>query len=181
VYLANIYGVFNGKARRACTYLGDAAIIAPRRATARAFSHQNPAYAYRFNAVPNGKLSSSHFDEVAFVFYNIDGVGYDTNPFAGMPQSYIDLADFMSKSWVSFIVNNDPNTWRNSRSGNDSQLEWTSLVFDVAWNTTTNSGNENIYVFGGNGTYAYEIDTFRAAGTRVINGGSEEIARAFQR
>ena len=120
----------------------------------------------------NGTLSASHFDEIAFVFYNVDGHGYKTNPFVGKPQSYLDLADFMSKSWVSFVVNSNPNTWRNNTSSNIAQPSWPSIVFQ---------GNEDIYVLEGNGTYSVELDTFRAAGTRIINGGNEEIALAFQR
>ncbi|CZR68341.1 related to triacylglycerol lipase V precursor [Phialocephala subalpina] len=158
----------NSAWHKAATYLGDAAIIAPRRATARAFTHTLPSYSYRFNATPYGQTSATHGQEIPFVFNNIDGYGYDTNPFTDKPQSYYDLADFMSKTWVSFIATMDPNAWR---SGNSSQPTWLEYVFTVA----------NEFVFEGNGTYYIETDTYRAIGTRAINGGTEEIGIAYQR
>ncbi|KAJ0328210.1 hypothetical protein COL922a_013324 [Colletotrichum nupharicola] len=47
--------------------------------------------------------------EVAFVFNNVNGLGYAANPFEGKPQSYVQLADKMSKMWVAFIHDTDPN------------------------------------------------------------------------
>ena len=50
---------------------------------------------------------------MAFVFHNIAGDGYNNSvavpPFEGKPESYVQAATLMSRSWVSFIVNGDPN------------------------------------------------------------------------
>lgn len=55
----------------------------------------------------------THFAEVAFAFHDTLGVGYEnavaSNPFAGVPDRYYSLATMMSRMWVSFIVDGDPN------------------------------------------------------------------------
>lgn len=43
------------------------------------------------------------------MFHNILGVGYPQSPFANTPQSYKKLSDLMSRYWVNFIVDGDPN------------------------------------------------------------------------
>ncbi|KAK1986730.1 carboxylesterase [Colletotrichum cereale] len=52
-------------------------------------------------------------NEVAFVFNNTDGLGYETavasDPFEGKPEAYRRLADVMSRMWVAFIATGDPN------------------------------------------------------------------------
>jgi hypothetical protein len=76
--------------------------------------HGVPTYSYHFNVKVNGipsLIGSTHFQEVAFVFDNTEGLGYYTqpNPFGGMPKSFRALAKLMSKSWISFIHDLDPN------------------------------------------------------------------------
>jgi carboxylesterase type B len=99
------------------SYFGDVVVHAPRRATNQVWSaYQLPSYSYRFDVVVNGVptfLGSTHFQEVAFVFNNIDGEGYATNPFGNMTahdnEKFVNLLKLMSRSWVSFIVDGDPN------------------------------------------------------------------------
>jgi len=47
------------------------------------------------------------------VFANTQGVGYDTvvskNPFRGGPEENVRVAVMMSRMWISFIVDLDPN------------------------------------------------------------------------
>ncbi|KAJ4146156.1 hypothetical protein NW754_001620 [Fusarium falciforme] len=88
--------------------------------------------------------------EVAFVFNNIHGVGYATNPFEGKPETFVELADLMSKMWVSFIHGTDPNV-----SGGNSTLAWPKYTLDKPDN----------YVFDVNHTaLAYlEKDDYREA------------------
>lgn len=103
--------------KRVVAYAGDKDQHAPRRLWAREWAKQNQtAYSYHFNVLTNGmpvEEGSSHFQEVAFVFNNVDGLGYDTvvaeNPFEGMPATFGKLADTMSRMWVSFITTSDPN------------------------------------------------------------------------
>ena len=55
-----------------------------------------------------------HFQEVAFVMDNVNGYGYEPVglPFMYKPQSYVDLASLMSRSWASFFATMDPNAWK---------------------------------------------------------------------
>ena len=54
-------------------------------------------------------VASTHFQEVAFVFNNLQGLGYAINPFGGEPASYPALSQLMSRAWVSFVHDLDPN------------------------------------------------------------------------
>lgn len=90
---------------------------APRRAVNQAWTAQNvTSYSYVFNVlvagVPNS-IGSTHFQEVAFMLDNTNGLGYpqngNPNPFAGKPQSYTELARLMTRMWAAFISGQDPN------------------------------------------------------------------------
>jgi acetylcholinesterase len=117
---------FNAHYRRVAAYFGDYQFVAPRRATCEWWSkHSDQAYCYRFNAQPNGQHwydGVKHLTEIPFVFYNLLGVGHDelhndtqgVNPFENKPPAYTELADFMSRSWVSFVSTLNPNSWRNA-------------------------------------------------------------------
>lgn len=66
----------------------------------------------------------THFTETSFVLGNTLGPGYNdahnsSDPFAGVPQSYFDLAQLMSCSWASFIYDLDPNTFEGRFEGAD--------------------------------------------------------------
>jgi triacylglycerol lipase len=108
---------FGRQFKRAAAYAGDMVMQGPRRITAQSWAKYNgTAYTYIFDILPNGLnnyIGATHFQEVAFVFHNIAGNGYNNSvavpPFEGMPESYIQAATLMSRSWVSFIVNGDPN------------------------------------------------------------------------
>lgn len=107
----------NEQNRRSNAYFGDAIFIAHRRDTCQTWAAAGlAAYCYRFNTIPNGVANVGHFQEVAFVFDNTDGLGYGdiwgtVNPFANTTQSYYDLAELMSKSWISFIHDLEPNAF----------------------------------------------------------------------
>ena len=90
---------------------------APRRLTNQAWAANNvTSYSYRFNVLVNGvpnTIGATHFQEVAFVMDNTNGLGYAQNlvqnPFGGEPISYIELARLMTRMWASFIYSGDPN------------------------------------------------------------------------
>lgn len=152
---------YGAQFRRSASFWGDYYFIASRRETAKTWaSHDIPAYAYRFNAIPAGvppEVGAGHFKEVAFVFYNIDGVGYrpDIRPFEGKGQRYIDLADLMSSSWVSFVHDLDPNGY----DGQSEVPEWPRYVVD----------SPEDFVFDANVTSFAEEDTYRQEGIALIN------------
>ena len=103
--------------KRAAAYGGDLIMHAPRRMSTQMWAKYNQtAYSYHFNAVPNGPgylIGSTHFQEVAFVFDNTAGDGYNNpvavDPFENEPATLTQLANIMSRMWVSFITELDPN------------------------------------------------------------------------
>ncbi|KAI1856345.1 uncharacterized protein JN550_013831 [Neoarthrinium moseri] len=99
-------------------------------------------YSYLWNVYVNGIAAiygATHFQEVAFVFDNTDGLGYATNPFEGKPETFKTLADLMSKMWVSFMHGADPN------------LGASETVQSVAWPRYTLDAPDNL-VFDVNAT-----------------------------
>ncbi|KAF3342890.1 hypothetical protein VD0002_g5266 [Verticillium dahliae] len=120
--------------KRSAALAGDYQQHAGRRLLTETYSAAGlPVYSYHWNAIVNGLpnpiYGATHFQEVAFVFNNVAGRGYAPNPFEGRPQSYVELADLMSKMWVSFIHGGDPNVdavqWPKYSGANP-----TNLVFD---------------------------------------------------
>lgn len=78
-----VYGLLYGKVT---LYIGDMTFNAGRRYSNGIWTKYGvPSYSYRFDAVPNGINSqivgATHFQEIAFVFQNFDGVGYAVKPF----------------------------------------------------------------------------------------------------
>ncbi|KEY64161.1 hypothetical protein S7711_03454 [Stachybotrys chartarum IBT 7711] len=99
--------------KRAAAFGGDYQQHAGRRLLAEAYSAANlPVYSYLWNVHVNGidtALGATHFQEVAFVFNNVEGVGYAANPFANRPETFVQLSDLMSKMWVAFMNKANPN------------------------------------------------------------------------
>ncbi|KAF2176468.1 alpha/beta-hydrolase [Zopfia rhizophila CBS 207.26] len=99
--------------RRVNAYFGDQLIVAPRRAANIAWSTLNiPSYAYRFDIVVNGipdEIGATSFMEVSFAFNNTARLEYAINPFANTPESFDKLTVQMSRSWVRFVTQLDPN------------------------------------------------------------------------
>jgi len=95
-----ISSTFGAEFRRSATYCSDYVMITNRRYTCENFAGAGlPTYCCRFNAILNAilnaipyQLSATHFQEVAFVFYNLLGIGYGP---VNAPRSYATLAQFM--------------------------------------------------------------------------------------
>jgi carboxylesterase type B len=156
--------------RRSAAYYGDAYFIANRRGTCQAWAARGlTAYSYRFNTLPAGVprcIGATHFQEVAFVFNNTQGVGYSTNPFQGMPLAYQQLSKFMASAWTSFIVDLDPNSFITAGSG---APMWPKYSVDRPENMVWDASMTGI---------AYtEPDTFRQEGIQWIL----DHADAYQR
>ncbi|KAG5753521.1 hypothetical protein H9Q69_012530 [Fusarium xylarioides] len=80
-----------------------------RRANEAWAKHGVPSYAYHFNIMPNGHRPQGG---VAFVFHNINGDGYDTNPFGGngtYPADAKAMSKTISTAWINFVNGLDPN------------------------------------------------------------------------
>lgn len=94
-----------------------------RRANIAWSEHGLPSYAYTFDVTVNGVpdyIAATHFQEVAFVFNNVNGDGYATNPFGGdQAAALVVLAKQMSSAWVNFVVSQDPNSVGDGIAGVD--------------------------------------------------------------
>lgn len=152
--------------RYVAAYAGDATFLANRRQQVATWAANNlSAYSYRFNAQPAGNTIYSgvpHFQEVAFVFDNENGVGYPPialDPFQGKPQSFFDLAKLMSRSWASFIHSGDPNAWTAGRYAGAPL--WPAYSVEAPMNIVWDANVTGL-------AYA-EADTWRAEGIALIN------------
>lgn len=132
-------------------------------------------YSYDFNVLPAGvdaTVGVSHFTEVSFVIANTLGVGYETvvakNPFKGAPEANYRTAKIMSRMWISFIVDLDPNNsggkCKNSSEVGKEVMANEVIVSCVNWPKYT-LDNEVNFVFDANVTgLAYTApDNFRVA------------------
>lgn len=102
--------------KRAAAFFGDAVLQYPRRATCTAWAQNDvSAYSYRFNVQPAGVpgvIGVTHYQEIAWVFDNIDGAGWATNPFNVSDvdrEAYIEVATLMTRMWASFVHHLNPN------------------------------------------------------------------------
>ncbi|KAJ8533455.1 hypothetical protein ON010_g13799 [Phytophthora cinnamomi] len=153
------YGVMY---KRAAAYGGDVIMHAPRRYLSEIWAANDlPSYSYVFNVLTAGNneyIGATHFTEVAFVFYNLLGDGYNnsvaTDPFLNKPDSYKQLARVMTRMWASFVVNLTPNN---------------NGVTALEWPEYTSDNGQNI-VFDANVTeFAYIApDTYRAEGIAYL-------------
>ncbi|KAF2126684.1 carboxylesterase family protein-like protein [Dothidotthia symphoricarpi CBS 119687] len=165
---------YGAQFRRSASYYGDQFFIANRRLTCRTWAAAGvPAYCFRFNAIPAGlpaEIGVTHFQEVAFVFLNLQGVGYppvSVPPFANKTESYRNLARLMDSSWVSFVHDLDPNSWRETYAWNGTEALWPA--YDVA--------NPLDYVFDANVSSYAEPDTYRSEGIKLIIANADVFQR----
>ncbi|EFQ31418.1 carboxylesterase [Colletotrichum graminicola M1.001] len=135
---------FGSQWKRVAAVAGDYQQHSGRRLLARSYAGAGlPVYSYMWDVYVNGIepiYGATHFQEVAFVFNNVRGLGYATNPFEGKPQPYIELAGLMSSMWVAFIHNNDPNVFDDQRMNGATWPLYTpgqphNLVFDANYTT----------------------------------------------
>ncbi|KAF5000538.1 hypothetical protein FGRMN_1705 [Fusarium graminum] len=125
--------------KRSAAFAGDFQQHAGRRLLALTYSaHDIPVFTYLWNVYVNGipaLFGATHFQEVAFVFNNVKGVGYNVDPFEGKPKTFVQLADLMSKMWVSFMHDLTPNNVKTAPKHADwpqySLSQPQNLVFDV--------------------------------------------------
>jgi carboxylesterase type B len=158
--------------RRIAAYIGDLVVNEPRRASNIAWSTFNvPSYAYRFDVTVNGVppvIGATHFQEVVFVFNNTLGQGYAVDPFGNLSASdsekFQNLAIQMSRSWVSFITELDPNA-----NGVQGASTW------PVYNATLGGGLGSNMVFTVNQSSYAEPDTWRGEGIGWISGNARDV------
>ncbi|KAH0342270.1 alpha/beta-hydrolase, partial [Aureobasidium melanogenum] len=163
--VTNLGPQFGPYYRASAAYFGDEVFIANRRKTCETWAANNvSAYSYRFNAIPTGSEFVAHFQEVAFVFNNLNGLGYAIDPFANKSSAFTDLSDFMSKSWVTFVHDLNPNGY----AGKNSSLP--------TWPVYSVEAPQNM-VFDANVTSHAEPDTWRAEGIKLITDNNIQYHR----
>ena len=149
--------------KRSAAYYGDLVMIANRRGACQTWAANGiDAYCYRFNIIPAGLPFVTHFQEVAFVFDNTNGYGYNAlhgtiNPFANKSEAYIQVAKLMSTSWASFIADLNPNNYTGRPSGTpDWAMYSVDNPQDIVWDVNVTGLAYN------------EPDTFRKEGIQFI-------------
>jgi carboxylesterase type B len=102
--------------KRSAAFFGDAVEHAPRRLTSISWlKHKQKAYTFRWNIIPEGVpdyVRATHFAEIPWVFGNLDGIGYEKNPF-GDSHRYGEISKLMNRMWISFVVDQDPNLYES--------------------------------------------------------------------
>ncbi len=98
---------FGAQYKRVAAFQGDVNIHAPRRLANQMWAaHNTTSYTYLFNAISPGVdplKGANHGSEVAYVFDNMETLKINTT------NGFSELADKMSKRWVSFVTTLDPN------------------------------------------------------------------------
>lgn len=137
--------------RRLRAYFGDLSMHVTRRASNHAWSKKGvKSWAYRWDVTTfaaGAGNGAEHFQEVSFVFDNVEGLGYAINPFEGLDSGKLGLAKEMSRRWVSFIVKGEPTL--------EGGAEWP--VYDLE----AGAGVGRDMVFGGS-EGVVEEDSYRA-------------------
>jgi len=110
--------------KRGAAIVGDSVIHAGRRYTTEYYSSlpskvRQPVYSYRFDQTPwNGveelvatvaPVYSTHYSEICFVFAIDSSVSQGNTNWIGPYKNFTDLATLISRSWVSFVHDLDPN------------------------------------------------------------------------
>lgn len=134
-----------------------------RRASNHAWSRNGvKSWAYRWDVTTSAAGAGNgaeHFQEVAFVFDNVNGLGYAINPFSGLDSGKIELAKEMSERWVSFITKGEPAV--------EGVEEWP--VYDV-----NEGGVGSDMVFGGS-KGVVEVDGYRVEAMEWIWENAKEV------
>jgi acetylcholinesterase len=94
--------------KRAAAFAGDWQQHAGRRLLAESYAAANlSVYSYLWNVYVNGIpniLGATHFQELAFVFYDLTSA-----EFKNKPETFKELSNLMSRQWVNFISDANPN------------------------------------------------------------------------
>ncbi|RDW61968.1 hypothetical protein BP6252_11401 [Coleophoma cylindrospora] len=164
------------QARRSFAFFGDLIFHAPRRAANTAWSNSGvPSYSYCFDVTPANVptyLGARHFAEVAFVFDTTDLNFYDGAPFPNATEpekrnAYVNVASFMSRSWVGFIARGNPNA-----NGFANVSAW------EVYNATMGGGvgRNMVLTAVGEGLSSYvEDDTFREEGISFLTQHAKSV------
>jgi triacylglycerol lipase len=144
------------------TFTGDLNFIAARRRMCQRWASSGlTSFCYRFNAdnsATSWNAGVTHFEEIPFVFINLEGLGYENHggyPFRNKGPEYTDLAYTIAGMWISFVSYQDPAT-----VGNSAGLDWPKY---------TDNDDARVFVFDANVTSHAEMDSWRAEQIGYLN------------
>ncbi|KAF4428403.1 Lipase 2 [Colletotrichum fructicola] len=169
--LANPGPEYGSQYGAATLWMGDFLLGAGRRYANQMWSDQNlKSYSYFFdtataNLDPQIK-GATHAQEIAFVFGNKDGVGWEPSPFPTTPeakQSFEELATIMSRMWISFAVTKSPNHHRLSS-------------VEVEWPVYSNTDPQNV-VFSATDGLSLQADSWRAIAMELLSETTVDLGR----
>ncbi|KAF7624908.1 Alpha/Beta hydrolase protein [Aspergillus flavus] len=93
--------------------LGDIEVNAAQRLLCEQFAVSAHCYSYIFNATPawvqDPRIGVPHGAEIAPLFQNLDGLGFEGNAFLEKSLGYYDMSRLMGTMWAGFITALDPN------------------------------------------------------------------------
>ncbi|KAM0325862.1 hypothetical protein ACHAQA_007165 [Verticillium albo-atrum] len=144
-------------------WMGDIMFTAGRRITNQAWAANGvPSYSFLFDTVPANAnattLGAAHFLETPYMFANLQGVGWEEDPFPNEPRlkkKHEELAKVMSRMWVSFVVKGSPNFHKAS-----------SIKFK--WPVYSKAAPTNIVFSATKGSHL-QPDTWRTEAIDIIN------------
>ncbi|KAL4963720.1 Alpha/Beta hydrolase protein [Aspergillus stella-maris] len=176
---------FGSQYRRAATFAGDNTIHRGRRLSAQMWTKYNvPAYSYLFDQWPIGGMpnttGTTHFTEVPLIQDNEKGNGFEApwypagSEFAGMNKDFYALARLMSRMWIAFAHDLDPNEHGVERHNGHRIPRWTSYA---------GTPGEALSGYGVNlrllstlpGLSELEPDTWRAEAIHYLNKNSYSL------
>lgn len=137
--IANPGTAFGPGYGRMTLLMGDLMFTAGRRFANEKWAQCNlTSYGYFFEAINaninSATLGATHFQEIPYVFGNLDSVGWTTDPFPSEPElreKHVQLATTMSRMWVSFAATSSPNPHKGAylpHSDHDYSMEAMSNV-----------------------------------------------------
>ncbi|KAJ6260706.1 Acetylcholinesterase [Drechslerella dactyloides] len=172
---ANGTKLYGKQYHRAAAIIGDLWFIAGRRYIAQNLAAAGiPTWSFRFRTRDGGYPAwyrAGHFTEVAFVFHNVEGVGY-TGPFdfgnpMGGPneKDYRKLASYMCRQWIGFVHSLDPRA--GAKSG---EVQWLKY-------SEGNGKSQIVFDIDADGGTYMETDDYRKEGIAFLNDYNLQASR----
>ncbi|KAH6985504.1 lipase 2 [Ilyonectria destructans] len=163
-------GLFNEtiglRRKQVASILTDLFFVVPRKMAVEAMVRHSshPIFTYRWDTMFGGiadYYGVIHFSDAPFVFHSVEGTGYPgilppylgQNPFEGMGEAYLDLADLTTRMWVAFTHDLDPNSYTHPGP------VWPQYSLDNATQLVFNAYN---------GTHVEGVFEKRSAATRYL-------------
>ena len=93
--------------------IGDIEMNAAQRLVCGSFSTSATCFNFIFNVTPawqrDSRVGVPHGAEIASLFQNLDGLGFDRNSLHGKGPGYYEMSSLMGTMWAGFITTLDPN------------------------------------------------------------------------